>query len=76
LHTARATTESDDAKLARSVRFAISVARDSGEATFITDEKGAGQVAIIPAASYHDPGECCCGNCPWDGDHRNRVPSS
>lgn len=25
--------------------------------------------ALIPAASYHPPGECCCKHCPWRGDH-------
>ena len=31
-----------------------------------------GQVvgAIIPARNYHDPDQCCCENCPWNGDHR------
>jgi hypothetical protein len=24
---------------------------------------------IIPAAEYHQPGTCCCKNCPWNGNH-------
>lgn len=30
-----------------------------------------GQViaALIPAEEVHEPGQCCCGNCPWKGDH-------
>jgi hypothetical protein len=34
-------------------------------------ENGTGQVvaAIIPAEDVHEPGHCCCKNCPWDGDH-------
>lgn len=24
---------------------------------------------IIPAADWHEPGTCCCKNCPWNGNH-------
>lgn len=25
---------------------------------------------LIPLEEYHDPGTCCCKNCPWNGNHQ------
>jgi hypothetical protein len=71
-HTAAATTEDGVTRLGVATVNAIKRARDKGEATFITDERGGGVVVTMPAANYHDPDECCCSNCPWGHDHAPR----
>lgn len=37
-------------------------------------ESGHGVVlaVIIPAQDWHEPGTCCCKNCPWDSKHETR----
>lgn len=32
--------------------------------------------AIIDAADVHEPGDCCCDNCPYEGDHREKSRSA
>lgn len=41
---------------------------ETRDVTWVT-RNGNVVAAIIPARNYHDPGECCCKHCPWNGDH-------
>jgi hypothetical protein len=47
---------------------ALREARVNGTPTQIVQD---GQVValLVDPASWHDPGTCCCKNCPWGGDH-------
>lgn len=51
--------------------FLIAVADTALEHRDVTWVRQHGTVvaAIIPAAAYHPPDQCCCKNCPWNGDH-------
>jgi hypothetical protein len=46
---------------------AVTAARDGEPTALMIDGTWAG--VLIPAADYHDPGKCCCKNCPWGNDH-------
>lgn len=58
--------------------FLVAVAATATDQRDVTWVENHGQVvaAIIPARNYHPPGECCCKNCPWNGNHEGPVSRS
>lgn len=45
-----------------------SIATDRQDVIWV-ESHGQIVAALIPARNYHDPRQCCCKNCPWNGDH-------
>lgn len=55
-------------------RYAVNAAeRDTRDVTWIKGWTGQVVAAMIPARNYHPPHECCCKNCPWNNDHREKT---
>lgn len=55
--------------------FKVAVAATAADHRDVTWIESHGQTvaAIIPAQDYHPPDRCCCQNCPWDNDHREKT---
>lgn len=52
---------------------ALAAAEETRDVTWII-VNGQVAAAVIPARNYHRPDECCCGNCPWNGNHAEPAP--
>lgn len=44
----------------------------SDNPVWIVNQAGIAQAVIIPAEDWHEPGQCCCSNCPWNNKHETR----
>jgi hypothetical protein len=51
------------------VAQAVSKVR-GGAGSVILTLNGQAVAAVIPPEDLHEPGTCCCKNCPWGGEHQ------